>query len=266
MFIPNSQRSFNAIEQKFTANAMPSLYSFKELDIRLPLGMANMQFAGEAKTGKASYGNPALAAQPKPNVIILINNPKDQVAINATHISAPHRTLVIVAHSGLDGVQKAGRVYYTSEEVASLIKKQAGGKLSQYDQIVFVSCRLALAGNSPKVADGSYAQNIANILGKPVYAATEFGFVESNGRISVAGSTTKTSGARKMDTEDPGRFIRFYPGGRPQNSSALQSALGEHKRADENKAGAGAKVDDEFSGSLKAGRCMNATVAQCIGK
>ncbi len=63
-----------------------------------------------------------------------------------------------------------------------------------------------------------------------------------------------------------GRFIRFDPGGKPANSSALQNAILENNSYPENAAGKGAKVDMEFTGTNKNGRCVAATVAQCIGK
>lgn len=244
----------------------PSLFSFCDLDIRMPPQTLN--FADGGKSGKTTYSNGSLARQPQPNVIILINNRNDGVAINGSHITAPHRTLVIVAHGGPGGVQKPSGVgNYTAAELATEIKQTLGLKLKQYDQIVFVSCRVALAGKKSGLANGTYTQAVADALGKPIYAPTEFAFLHGNsGKMTIAGSTTHTLGERSKDVNDLGRFIRFDPGGKPSNSPALQTALGEHRRADEDKVGAGAKVDDEFNGSLKAGRCINATVAQCIRK
>lgn len=244
----------------------PSLFSLRDLDIRMPMQMLNL--AVNDKGGKAALGKPSPARQPRPNVMILINNRNDAIAVNATYINAPHRTLVIVAHGNPNnGVQKPdGKGYYSTAQLATEIKQKLGTKLSQYDNIIFVSCRVALTGLNEKKPNGTYMQNVANMLGKPVYAPTEFGFVTAAGKISILGSTTPTAGARKEDFNDPGRFIRFDPGGKPLNSSALQAALGENSRASEDKAGAGAKVDDEFSSSFKLGRCVNATVSQCIRK
>jgi hypothetical protein len=268
MLIQNFTQSSNSLSLRFDGNGnLPKLHSFADLDIRMPPMSTSMQFADEGKSAKASYGNPALAQQPKPNVMILINNREDTVAINGTHINAPHRTLVIVAHGGPSGVQQAdGTGNYQASELANLVKQNAGKAFSQYDHVVFVSCRVALAGNDGEKPNGKYMQQVANVLGKPVYAASEFGYVHPSGKITVAGSTSPTNGQRKTDAADLGRFIRFDPGAKVQNSAALQVALREHGRADENKPGAGAKVDDEFSGKLKSGRCVNATVAQCIGK
>jgi hypothetical protein len=266
MQIQQMLSSFMPDTRGLNGGTSPSLFSFRDLDIRMPPQMLN--FADDGKAGKAIYGNGALARQPQPNVIILINNRNDGVAINGSHITAPHRTLVVVAHGGPGGIQKPSGVgNYTAADLATEIKQTLGLKLKQYDQIVFVSCRVALAGNKSGLPNGTYTQTIANALGKPVYAPTEFAVLHGNsGKMTIAGSTTHASGIRNKDVNDLGRFIRFDPGGKPSNSPALQTALGEHRRADEDKVGTGAKVDDEFSGILKAGRCVNASVAQCIRK
>jgi hypothetical protein len=238
----------------------PSIQALSDLNIRIPRISHALSFAGAGKGAKVTYGNPKLSRQPAPNVIILVDDPRDLAAINGSHITAPQNSMVIVAHGGAQGIQRAnGKSYFSSTELANFIKNKVGRNLSLYSQIIFVSCRAALAGN------GSYMQSVANALGKPVHAATEFGYVHSSGRISIAGSTSHVVGARKRDDGDLGRFIRFDPGGKPKNSSAMQSALKEQGRANEDIPGAGSKYDDEFT-SLKSGRCVNATVEQCINK
>ncbi len=261
-------RSFSDIP-KFGSDSFvrPTSFSLVDLEIRTPSVFSTNSFAGDGKNIKTSYGNPALAKQPAPNVIILIDDKTDLAAINGSYVTAPHRTLVIVAHGGPSGVERGhGKGNYSATQLADVIKQKVGDKLNQYDQIVFVSCRMALAGNLRQLPNGTYTQTVANALGKPVYAATEFGFINSAGKLTIAGSTSPTVGARQKDTQDLGRFIRFDPGGNPKNSSALQLALKEHRRANESELGAGKAYDDEFSGKNQAGTCINATVAQCIGK
>jgi hypothetical protein len=137
---PNSDgKSFNS-----------SVQALSVLNVRMSRVSHALSLAGAGKGAKVTYGNPKLSRQPAPNVIILIDDPRDLAGINGSHITAPQNSMVIVAH-----------------------------------------------------------------------------------------------------------------GGAPKNRSALQSALKEQGRANEDIPGAGSKYDDEFT-SLQSGRCVNATVEQCI--
>lgn len=239
------------------SGAEKGFFDLSDLGIHAP---SNFFFDSKSKGSAAIYPNPVAGApQPKPNVLILINNPADSVTRSGAKITAPHRTMVIVAHGSPDhGVQKAeGGLgnFYNPQQLARLIKAEAGDNWNRYDKVVLFSCRVALKDK------GSYAQGLANLLGKPVYAATEFGFVSpTTGNISVTGSQT-ANGRRVPDFQDPGRYIRFAPGGDPNKNAALQAALSERS---ENQLGVGRAFDKEFSGANKSGQCINTTIAQCI--
>ncbi len=158
----------------------------------MPAGFDRANLAAKGKGVKASYGNPALARQPSPNVIILIDDPNDGAAISGSHITAPKNTLVIVAHGSPSGVQSAnGEFIYTAIGLSRFIKSKTKAKMTQYDKVVFVSCRLAMAGiridGKTGPANGSYVQLLADLFGKPVYAPTEFGFISDSGRLTIIG-------------------------------------------------------------------------------
>lgn len=236
----------------------PVLFRAEDLGIRAPANFAS----DKGKGSGVVYANPARGKpQPQPNVLILINNPNDSITTSGAKITAPHRTMVIVAHGNPeDGVQKAigGKNFYEPAEIAALIKKEAGTNWKHYDKVVFFSCRIALKDG------GQYAQNIANALGKPVYAATEFGFVSpTTGNVSVAGSVTPT-GVRQRDTGDLGRFIRFEVNGDPTKNASLKLAIVEHLLRSENRSGSGQGADFEFLNGNTNRKCVNTTLSQCI--
>jgi hypothetical protein len=160
-------------------------------------------------------------------------NEGDTLCNNANNGVIPPRTFVVTGHgNGVNGVlQGVGfrsdnyefvdkRHFLSPQQLASDIKRSAGNQWSGIKQIVIQSCDVARAWG------GKYCQDLANILGKDVWAASDGLFIAPDGRVSVY-QPIPDSSRPLMNRLNPGRFILFRPEGDIYNNTELQSALSE---------------------------------------
>lgn len=109
----------------------------------------------------------------------------------------------VIAHGGSTYIQieSAGKIYNLSaRDAAKLICKAPGYKKSK--SVRLLSC------NTGSIKSG-FAQNLANALGKPVYAPNNFIWADSSGKHFIAGMLKNG----RPDFNIKGEFIKFVPGG-----------------------------------------------------
>ena len=109
----------------------------------------------------------------------------------------------VIAHGGTTymNIESAGITYQlSSREAAKLIRKAPGFRKSK--SVRLFSCNTGVLNNG-------FAQNLANALGKPVYAPNNFVWAYPSGKHFVAGRLKNG----RPDYRDIGKFIKFVPGG-----------------------------------------------------
>jgi hypothetical protein len=192
------------------------------------------------------------------NILVLIGNAMDPVAIAASRITIDPLTLVVVAHGNNElGIQKiSGSGFYTAFGIIKILRIHVK---PSHRRVVFVSCRIALSGK------GKYCQTIADTIAKPVYSASEFGWVHPSGLITVAGDRNNGK-PRILDQRDPGRFIKFQPGTQSRANKPLQRALAEQAFAPESGRSLTRNADLEFGMTRQssAGGCIHKTLLACL--
>ncbi len=109
----------------------------------------------------------------------------------------------VIAHGGSTYIQieNAGKIHIlTARDAAKLIRKAPGYKNSK--SVRLLSC------NTGSIENG-FAQNLANALGKPVYAPNNFIWATPSGKHFIAGRLKNG----RPDYSIKGEFIKFVPGG-----------------------------------------------------
>jgi hypothetical protein len=160
-------------------------------------------------------------------------NDSDPLCVNGKRTILPDGTYFVIGHGNasaglMQDVPPSSNDYglgpqpyfLTPQQLANDIKRNAGANFSQIKQVVIGSCSLALKDR------GQYCQNLANLLGKDVWAPSDTIFIASNGAVSVY-QDFGPSGSSEMNTTNPGRFIRFRPGEDVNKNSAILAALRE---------------------------------------
>ena len=110
----------------------------------------------------------------------------------------------VIAHgkSTFIQIESGGKIYNISaRDAAKLIKRAPGYKASK--SIRLLSC------NTGAIENG-FAQNLANALGKPVYAPNSYIWARPDGKHFIAGKLKNG----RPDYNAKGEFIKFSPGGK----------------------------------------------------
>ena len=113
-------------------------------------------------------------------------------------------SLDVIAHgkSTVIQIESGGKIYtVNAREAAKLIRRAPGYK--QSESIRLLSC------NTGSIENG-FAQNLANSLGKPVYAPNKFIWANPDGSHFIAGRLING----RPDYNDRGEFLKFVPGGK----------------------------------------------------
>ncbi len=111
--------------------------------------------------------------------------------------------LDVIAHGGATYIQieSAGKIHnLTARDAAKLIRKAPDYKNSK--AVRLLSC------NTGSIANG-FAQNLANALGKPVYAPNNYIWATPTGKHFIAGRLEND----RPDYSIKREFIKFVPGG-----------------------------------------------------
>lgn len=120
-------------------------------------------------------------------------------------IPSPNGMLTVGVHyNGTNFISPSGQSW-TPQQLADQIK--ADTDLSQYSSIGLYSCRTGAEGS-----DGTTpAQALANALGLPVQAPTQYTWVTNNPLAPYQGNYGKTP-TGGVDRTNPGSWVNFYPG------------------------------------------------------
>lgn len=109
----------------------------------------------------------------------------------------------VIAHGGSTYIQieSAGKIHNLSaRDAAKLIRKAPGYKSCK--SVRLLSC------NTGSIENG-FAQNLANALGKPVYAPNNYIWATQSGHHFIAGRLKNG----RPNYNIKGEFIKFVPGG-----------------------------------------------------
>jgi hypothetical protein len=141
-------------------------------------------------------------------------NSSDSACINAKKLHVPPRTLVVVAHgnksSGVtehysNDIDSYTFKSYTIAQVIKAVKLEMKLRGNEFDQVVFISCDVALKDN------GRYMQQIANGLGLPVSSPTNNAYLLPGGGLTVANGGDVNNSGRISNGGKAGHFIKHFP-------------------------------------------------------
>jgi hypothetical protein len=131
------------------------------------------------------------------------------VRVGLELIQSPQGMLTVGVHfDGTNFIGSDGKVW-TAQQLADQIRSDTPN-LSDYNSVRLYACRSGAEGSDGKVP----AQAVANALGLPVQAPTQFIWTVSNPVAPYQGNYGKLPGGG-IDRSNPGTWIYLHPGGGP---------------------------------------------------